>query len=47
VAAALIPAATRVDAVVAVTLVASVCVALIAYETLRHREARARIRTAV
>jgi low temperature requirement protein LtrA len=45
-AAALIPAATRVDAVVAVALVASVCVALIAYETLRHRETRARIRTA-
>ena len=47
VAAALIPAATRVDAVVAVALVASVCVALIAYETLRHRATRARIRTAV
>jgi low temperature requirement protein LtrA len=47
VAAALIPAATRVDAVVSVALVAAVCVALIAYETLRHREARARIRTAV
>jgi low temperature requirement protein LtrA len=47
VAAALIPAATRVDAVVAVALVASVCVALIAYETLRHRDTRARIRTAV
>jgi low temperature requirement protein LtrA len=45
--AALIPAATRVDAVVAVALVASVCVALIAYETLRHRDTRARIRTAV
>jgi low temperature requirement protein LtrA len=44
-AAALIPAATRVDAVLAVALVASVCVALIAYETLRHRETRTRIRT--
>jgi low temperature requirement protein LtrA len=47
VAAALVPAATRVDAVVSVALVAAVCVALIAYETLRHREARARIRAAV
>jgi low temperature requirement protein LtrA len=47
VAAALVPAATRLDAVVSVALVAAVCVALIAYETLRHREARARIRTAV
>ena len=45
--AALIPAATRVDGVVAVALVAGVCVALIAYETLRSREARARLRTAV
>jgi low temperature requirement protein LtrA len=45
--AALIPATTRVDAVVAVALVASVCVALIAYEALRHRDTRARIRTAV
>jgi low temperature requirement protein LtrA len=47
VAAALVPAATRVDAVVSVALVAAVCVALIAYETLRHREARTRIRAAV
>jgi low temperature requirement protein LtrA len=46
-AAALVPAATRVDAVVAVALVASVCVALIGYETLRHRDTRTRIRTAV
>jgi low temperature requirement protein LtrA len=46
-AAALVPAATRVDAVVAVALVASVCVALIGYETLRHRDTRERIRTAV
>jgi low temperature requirement protein LtrA len=44
--AALIPAATRVDGVVAVALVAGVCVALIAYEALRFREARARLRTA-
>jgi low temperature requirement protein LtrA len=46
-AAALIPVATRVDGVVSLALVAGVCVALIAYETLRYREARARIRTAV
>jgi hypothetical protein len=46
-AAALIPAATRVDAVVSVALVAAVCVTLLAYETIRHRDARARIRTAV
>jgi low temperature requirement protein LtrA len=46
-AAALVPAATRVDAVVSVALVTAVCTALIAYETLRHREARARVRTAV
>ena len=45
--AALIPAATRFDWVVAVALVAGVCVALIAYETLRSREARAHLRTAV
>ena len=45
--AALIPVATRVDGVVALALVAGVCVALIAYETLRFKEARARIRTAV
>jgi low temperature requirement protein LtrA len=44
---ALIPAATRVDGVVALALVAAVCVALIAYETVRFREARARLRTAV
>jgi low temperature requirement protein LtrA len=46
-AAALIPVATRVDAVVAVGLVVAVCLALIAYETLRFRETRARLRTAV
>jgi low temperature requirement protein LtrA len=44
---ALIPAATRVDGLVALALVAAVCAALIAYETLRHREARTRVRTAV
>ena len=44
--AALIPVATRVDGVVSLALVAAVCVALIAYETLRFREARARLRTA-
>ena len=44
---ALIPAAVRVDGVVALALVAAVCVALIAYETVRFREARARLRTAV
>jgi low temperature requirement protein LtrA len=47
VAVALIPVATRVDGVVALALVAGVCVALIAYETVRFREARARLRTAV
>ncbi|MGH3010360.1 MAG: low temperature requirement protein A [Gaiellaceae bacterium] len=45
--AALIPVVTRVDGVVALALVVGICVALIAYETLRFREARARIRTAV
>ena len=44
--AALIPVATRVDGVVALTLVAAVCVALIAHETLRFRDHRARLRTA-
>ena len=44
--AALIPVATRVDGVVSLALVAGVCVALIAYETLRFRAARARLRTA-
>ena len=44
--AALIPVATRVDGVASLALVAGVCVALIAYETLRFREARARLRTA-
>ena len=45
--AALIPVATRVDGVVALALVAAVCVALIAYETMRFSGARARLRTAV
>ena len=45
--AALIPVAVRVDGVVAIALVAAVCTALIAYETLRFRTARAQMRTAV
>jgi low temperature requirement protein LtrA len=44
--AALIPVVTRVDGVVALALVAAVSIALIAYETLRHQEARARLRAA-
>ena len=44
---ALIPVATSVDALVALALVAAVCATLIAYETLRYREARTRVRTAV
>ena len=43
--AALIPVATRVDGVVSLALVAGVSVALIAYEALRFREARAHLRT--
>jgi hypothetical protein len=46
VSAALIPVAIEVDGVVSLTLVAAVCVALIAYETLRFRETRARLRAA-
>ncbi len=46
-AAALIPAATRVDGVVSLALVAGVSVAFVAYVTVRFREARARLRTAV
>jgi low temperature requirement protein LtrA len=46
VALALVPAATRVDGVVALGLVAGVCVALIAYEAVRFREGRARLKTA-
>jgi low temperature requirement protein LtrA len=45
--AALIPVAVRVDGVVAIALVAAVCTALIAYETLRFGTARARMRAAV
>jgi low temperature requirement protein LtrA len=45
--AALIPVAVRVDGVVAIALVAAVCTALVAYETLRFRTARAQMRTAV
>jgi low temperature requirement protein LtrA len=41
---ALLPVATRVHGLVAVGLVAAVCVALISYEALRHRESRALIR---
>ena len=40
----LLPVATRVRALTALGLVAAVCVCLIAYEALRHREARAWIR---
>jgi low temperature requirement protein LtrA len=40
----LIPLATRVSPLTALGLVAGVCVALIAYEALRHRESRAWIR---
>jgi low temperature requirement protein LtrA len=47
VSAALIPVATNVDALVALALVTGVCAALIAYETLRFRDTRARWRTAV
>jgi low temperature requirement protein LtrA len=46
-AAALLPAATRVDGVVSLALVAGVCVAFVAYETVRYRAARARLRTAI
>ncbi len=41
---ALLPAATQVPAAGALGMVAAVCVALIAYEVLRHREVRAAIR---
>jgi low temperature requirement protein LtrA len=44
---AIIPVATHVDALLALALVTGVCASLIAYETLRYREARARLRTAV
>ncbi|MFL5767009.1 MAG: low temperature requirement protein A, partial [Actinomycetota bacterium] len=42
---ALIPLATQVSAFVALAMVAAVCVALIAYEALWHRESRAWIRS--
>jgi len=45
--AALIPVATRVDGLVALALVAAVCTALVAYETLHFRDGRTRMRTAV
>jgi len=41
----LIPVAREVPALVALSLVAAVCVALIAYEALWHRESRAWIRS--
>ena len=43
----LTPVATRVDAVVALALVAAVAIAFVAHETLRFNEGRARMRTAV
>ena len=42
---ALIPVATAVPALAALALVAAVCAALIAYEALRYRDARAWIRS--
>jgi low temperature requirement protein LtrA len=45
VAIALIPLATTVSALTALSLVTAVCAALIAYEALRHRESRAWIRS--
>ena len=44
-AAALIPVATSVDALVALALVAALASGMIAYEAIRFREARKRIRT--
>ena len=43
---ALLPAAVRIPALAALTLAAAVCGGLIAYETIRFREARARVRLA-
>jgi hypothetical protein len=43
---ALIPAATEVDALAALALAAAVSTALIAFEALYFREARARVRHA-
>jgi low temperature requirement protein LtrA len=45
--AALIPLATKVDALLTISIVAAVLSALIAYEAIRFREARARVRQAV
>src|SRR3954468_588003 len=42
---ALLPVATRVDAGVALGVAAAICVALIAYEVISHRDARAAIRS--
>ena len=42
---ALIPAATMIPALLALGLVAAVCVGLIVYEVFRHRQARAWIRS--
>jgi low temperature requirement protein LtrA len=42
---ALLPVATHVDAAVALGLVAGICVALIVYEVISHREARTAIRS--
>jgi low temperature requirement protein LtrA len=44
---ALTPVATRVDGVLALALVAAVSIAFVGYETMRVRENRARMRTAV
>ena len=44
-AAALIPVAMRVDALAALAAVAALAAGLIAYEAIRFREARRRIRT--
>ncbi|HZA90567.1 MAG TPA: low temperature requirement protein A [Solirubrobacterales bacterium] len=43
---AFIPIATRIDAVAAVAAIAGICTLLVAYETLRFREARTRVRAA-
>jgi len=43
---ALIPLATRVDALVTLAIIAGLCTALIVYEVVRLREARARVRAA-
>ena len=45
--AALIAPATTVDARAALAAVAAVCAGLIAYEAIRFREARARVRAAL